>query len=48
MKTRLRDYGVKEEELDDYVGYVMGRANVKNSPGEFTDESMKDLLREAF
>jgi len=48
VKTRLRDYGIEHNYLDEYAGYVIGRSATKNSPAEVTYEGIRKHLEEIY
>ena len=47
ISTRLRTYGVKEDDLDAFRDYVMARRNTPQTPREVGPEDVQRLLSEA-
>lgn len=48
VPTRLRDYGVKEKELDNYVGKVIVKGDVAITPGQIDESVILELYRQTF
>jgi len=47
VSTKIRSYGVKEDDLDAFRDYVMAKRNVPPTPGTVRPEDVKRLLAEA-
>jgi alcohol dehydrogenase class IV len=48
VSCRLRDYGVMENELEDYVQKTIVKSDVEITPGEIDRQTIMDIYRGAY